>query len=148
MLQLSQLCTEYNQTSQGILNPIRLTSLCHSIDLQTQMLRQSNTCSSNSTSNCCKWSLFMAECVVSYTAHSSKWIQIQIRRYADTAKATATATDKYSYQLWRVKWLFCLVIFVFEYVVSFCFLSAGVFVLAPPCTMTRAETCFPLLPQH
>lgn len=62
----------------------------------------------------------MAEC-----AHSGKWIQIQIRRYryryAVTAKATATATAEYSYQLLRVKWLFCLVIFVVECVVSFCF---------------------------
>lgn len=87
------------------------------------------------------WSLW-CHCLERYMqTQANGYRQIQILRYSYSYADTAIATDKYSYQLWRVKWLFCLVIFVFEYVVSFCF---GVFVLAPPCsTMTRAETCFP-----
>lgn len=54
-------------------------------------------------------------------AHSGKWIQI--RRYRYRYAVTAKATVEYSYQLWHVKWLFCLVIFVLECVVSFCFVG-------------------------
>jgi len=66
-----------------------------------------------------------------------------------TAIATANSNNKYSYQLYRVKWLFCLVIYIsiilFSFIIFiFIFFFAGVFVLASPWTMTRAETCFVL----
>lgn len=125
--------------------------MCHSIDLQTQMLSRqqqqqhlqhqfANPIASGRFSWPSErvWSLWCQSLKIH--EQTGEWIQIHRYRYASTA--AATATDKYTYQLWRVKWLFCLVIFCIR--VRSIILLFGVFVLAPPCsTMTRAETCFP-----